>query len=102
MGEFSEYAKYFSNRTYTFDRKQRALAFCETATRESLRAFLKDVLRPGSRMCHQVTKILDKPDKDLPEGAITPELGAENRLWTSHCDVVRDFHASAEWQPVGK
>merc|ERR1712151_568439 len=39
IGEgFGEYARVFSNRTYAFDRKQRALAFCETtATIDSFR-----------------------------------------------------------------
>eukprot|EP00928_Gymnodinium_smaydae_P032010 TRINITY_DN23304_c0_g1_i3.p1 TRINITY_DN23304_c0_g1~~TRINITY_DN23304_c0_g1_i3.p1 ORF type:complete len:203 (+),score=38.10 TRINITY_DN23304_c0_g1_i3:312-920(+) len=101
--ELGLYHRFFTNRTYAFDRRKKALALCETSIKlDTLRTFVRDVLRKAPRIYNQVKKILDKPDKPLPDNAEIPADVEGLRLWTTHEETVKAFAASATWFPVGK
>merc|ERR1712194_190841 len=101
--EIGQYSRYLTNRSYDFGRKERACAFCENSvTIASLRSFLKDKIRPASRIYNQVKKIIDKPDKDLPADATTPANAPDLRVWSTHAETVEAFKASAQWMLVGE
>lgn len=96
--EMDRYTRRFLNRTFDFGRRQRVIDFLETsATLTSLRAFLTDTLQHAPRFFSQIKKVLDKPDKPLPEGRTIPEDPKELRHWRDHQETVRSFHDSATW-----
>ena len=62
------------------------------------RSFLNDKVRSAPRLYVQVKKVLEKEDKPLPEGAVTPEDPPDLRRWTGVEDgAVKEFKASTEW-----
>lgn len=90
--------KFVSWRTYEFDRREKCKAFLkEKADLESMRVFLREKVRPAPRLYIQVKKVLDKPDKELPEGASVPDDAPDLRKWSGYQEVVSNFGASATW-----
>merc|ERR1719464_2426953 len=56
--EAGRYMRYFSDRTYDFGRRQRAIDFLETtATLNKLRAFARDELKGAPKLYVQVKKV---------------------------------------------
>jgi insulysin len=99
--EASRYARHINNRTYDFGRRERAIAFVENqASLETLRSFVREQVRAAPRIYNQVRKVMDKPDKALPEGAVTPKDAADLRTWTEHKETVKTFGASAKWHAI--
>jgi insulysin len=99
--EMGRYAGALSSRTFDFDRLNRSISFMEgdACSLEALRAFLKDALSGAPRMYSQVRKVLDKADKELPEGASVPEDPDGLRKWTTHVETIEEFKKTAEWIP---
>eukprot|EP00747_Dinoflagellata_sp_TGD_P008788 gnl/TRDRNA2_/TRDRNA2_118403_c1_seq1.p1 gnl/TRDRNA2_/TRDRNA2_118403_c1~~gnl/TRDRNA2_/TRDRNA2_118403_c1_seq1.p1 ORF type:complete len:401 (-),score=92.38 gnl/TRDRNA2_/TRDRNA2_118403_c1_seq1:31-1116(-) len=96
--ELGHYSNAFNQRTYDFGRRKRTIEFLENVTLASLRTFAKERASVASRLYTQVRKVLDKPDKPLPEGAVVPEDPADLRKWTTHKEAVKTFHESATWE----
>jgi len=97
--EFGRYSRHWTYRTYAFGHRAELIEFLERGvTPDQLRSFLNDKVRPASRMYVQVKKVLEKEDKPLPEGAVTPEDPPDLRRWTGVEDAaVKEFKASTEW-----
>lgn len=96
--ELGEFLGEFSNRTYDFTRRQQVIDELEKPlTLESLRQFLSDVVMEAPRLYIQVKKVLDKPDKELPDGSTMPSDTDDLRIWTAREQTVQDFVSAAEW-----
>lgn len=96
--EAARYTRAFMLRTYDFERRQRLIAHLEqTATLESLRAFVREQVRPAPRLCVQVRKRVEKEDKPLPEDASVREDPEGLRRWEGLAETVRNFAGTAEW-----
>jgi len=104
--ELSRYQRHFSDRTYDFERRRRAISFVESqASLDDLRRFLRESVLPAPRLYTQVRKLLAKEDKALPEGASVPSDPAELQRWESdgdggHRPTVEAFSASTTWFPL--
>merc|ERR1712028_335246 len=67
--EMSNWTRSLSERTYDFGARKRLIARLETgATLETLRAFVRDKMSLAPKLYIQCAKVVDKPDKALPEG----------------------------------
>jgi len=99
--ELRRYSGAFAKRTFDFDRIERSIAFVESdaCSLDGLRGFLRDTLASAPRMYSQVRKVLDKADKELPEGAVIPSDPESLRQWTTHTETIEEFAKTAEWLP---
>jgi len=96
--EQGRYYKYVSWRTYEFDRRDKLVAFLkEKASLAALRSFLKDKVKTAPCLYVQVKKVLDSPDKPLPDGAVVPEDAEGLRKWSGCRETIESFGASATW-----
>lgn len=99
--EASRYARAINTRTYDFGRRQRAIDFLEKqASLETLRRFVREQVRAAPRIYNQVKKVMDKADKPLPDGAVTPKDAGTLRKWTEHKETVKTFGSSAKWHAI--
>jgi len=100
--EFGKYSRHWTYRTYAFGHRAKLIEFLERGVAlDQLRSFLNDKVRSAPRMYVQVKKVLEKEDKPLPEGAVTPEDPPDLRRWTGVEDAaVKEFKASTEWVAI--
>lgn len=97
--EMGKFHRSFWMRTYDFDRHDHAIAFLENAesSLDRFKAFTRDKIAVAPRIYNQVNKVLNKQDKELPEGSTTPTDPESLRKWSTHTETVADFAKSAEW-----
>jgi len=97
--EIHKYARYFYDRSYDFQRRERAIAFLKgpTCSLERLRAFARDEVWVAPRIYTQVANVMEKPDKPLPADATIPDNSPDLRVWTTHAETVEAFATTAEW-----
>mmetsp|Transcript_22936 Transcript_22936/g.41816 ORF Transcript_22936/g.41816 Transcript_22936/m.41816 type:complete len:146 (-) Transcript_22936:48-485(-) len=98
--EMGQYLGFLTSRTFEFDKKERLIEELEKPlTLESLREFVRDVILKAPKLYIQVKKVLDKPDKELPEGATMPTDPDNLRCWTGREEAIQEFVPTAEWLP---
>eukprot|EP00927_Polykrikos_kofoidii_P045069 TRINITY_DN3892_c0_g2_i1.p1 TRINITY_DN3892_c0_g2~~TRINITY_DN3892_c0_g2_i1.p1 ORF type:complete len:983 (+),score=151.68 TRINITY_DN3892_c0_g2_i1:148-3096(+) len=99
--ECGRYLGHMLNRTYDFERRQRAIDFVENVvSSEQLKSFVRTEVAAAPRIFSQVKKQNPKQDKDLPEGASIPEDPPILRKWNTHVETVQSFASSAVWRPI--
>lgn len=102
--EMQNWTRGFSERTYDFRGRQRMIDTLEgnTVTLESMRKWVADKGPAAARLYIQVSKVVDKPDKDLPEGATVPKDGDDVKVLTGRDGVIENFEKSMpgwkEWK----
>jgi len=98
--EFAFYNKQFLHRSYDFAHRAKLIAFLEKGmTLDTLRAYLREHVRPASRLYVQVKKVLEKEDKPLPDGASTPQDPPDLRRWSGE-EAAGEFAGGARWVPL--
>ncbi|CAE7029230.1 Ide [Symbiodinium natans] len=78
--EFSRFHTPFVKRTYDFDRKDKQIALLESGevNLAELQRFVREDIRAAPALYVQVRKVLEKPDKPMPEGAVVPEASTRD------------------------
>jgi len=99
--EMGHYSRAFTNRSYDFARRGRMIEYLDKGvTLDILRSYVREQVRTASRLYIQVTKVLEKEDKALPEGATVPADSSDLRKWAGRSPTVSEFAASAAWSPL--
>jgi len=90
--EAGRWSRAFSDRTYDFGSLDRRVAYLEKdVTLETLRKFVREQIVPASKLYVQISKVVDKPDKPLPEGKVTPPDPPAVTKWSGLEGVVEAF-----------
>lgn len=90
--EWGTYARHFQDRTYDFGAKKRMIGILEAPlTKSAFCDWVRSNVAPAARLFVQVKKVMDKPDKELPEGASIPEDPPDIRKWNGREDVIAEF-----------
>merc|ERR1712228_615324 len=100
MGEeLGRYGRAFSDRVWDFERRQRSVDFLEGSqcSLAALKSFVGEKMVGARQICCQVKKVLDKPDKPLPEGESTPAAAASLREWTTHVETIASVQKDLKW-----
>lgn len=102
--EYSSFSREFSQRTYSFDRKDKLIAHIESGkvNLAALQTFVKERVLAAPRIYIQVKKVLEKEDKPLPDGAKTPDDPPELRRWNGYETGGKEFETFAKWFPMSK
>ena len=65
---------------------------------EDIRQFSKQVVASAPRLYIQIHKVLERPDKQLPDGGEESKPNPVDREWCGPVDdVLSQFHHTAEW-----
>jgi len=99
--ELGRYQRAFINRSFDFERRQRAIDFLErSATLGTLRAFARQQVHEAPWLYTQLRKTVAKPDKSLPPGAMPPKEPLDLRHWSGLEAALGAFAQEAAWLPL--
>jgi secreted Zn-dependent insulinase-like peptidase len=98
--EMQHFAKAFNDRTYDFGARKRLIKLLESSvTLSSFKAWMKENVPSAPRLYMQVSKVVEKEDKPLPEGATVPPDPADLTIWTGRDGIVEAFEkATPGWK----
>lgn len=97
--EFGRFQTAFIKRSYDFDRKDKQIALLESGVVDlkELQRFVREEVRAAPALYVQVRKVLDKPDKPLPEGSVIPEDPADLQVWRGYEEGVKQRDSLKTW-----
>eukprot|EP00439_Symbiodinium_sp_Y106_P045172 s232_g5.t1 len=100
--EFGRFQTAFIKRSYDFDRRDKQIALLESGAVDlkEVQRFVREEVRAAPALYVQVRKVLDKPDKPLPEGSVIPEDPADLQVWRGYEEGVKQRELLKTWVPM--